>query len=45
MTDVEVRLGGQRVAIHPRNEVADLTPRLWKEKFAAQALPSPALSC
>jgi hypothetical protein len=34
----------QRVAIHPQSEVADLTPRLWKEKFADQALPSPALS-
>jgi transposase len=34
----------QRVAIHPQSEVADLTPRLWKEKFAGQALPSPALS-
>ncbi len=34
----------QRVAIHPQSEVADLTPRLWKEKFAEQALPSPALA-
>ena len=34
----------QRVAIHPQSEVADLTPRLWKEKFADQPLRSPALS-
>jgi len=24
----------QRIAIHPQAEVADLTPRLWKERFA-----------
>ena len=34
----------QRVAIHPQREIADLTPRLWKKKFADQAIPSPALS-
>lgn len=34
----------QRVAIHPQREIADLTPRLWKEKFAQQAMPSPALA-
>ena len=34
----------QRIADHPQREVADLTPRLWKEKFADQAIPSPALS-
>jgi len=33
----------QRIAIHPQREVADLTPRTWKEKFADQAMPSPAL--
>ena len=34
----------QRVAIHPQSEVADLIPRLWKKRFAGQALPSPALA-
>jgi hypothetical protein len=34
----------QQVAIHPQSEVADLTPRLWKELFAEHALPSPALA-
>jgi len=33
----------QRVAIHPQRAVAELTPRLWKEKFADQPMPSPAL--
>lgn len=30
----------QRVAIHPAADVAQLTPRLWKELFAADPLPS-----
>jgi len=34
----------QRVAIHPQSAVAELTPRLWKERFADQAMPSPALA-
>ncbi len=34
----------QRVAEHPQSQVGDLTPRLWKEKFADQAIPSPALA-
>lgn len=34
----------QRVAIHPQSQVADLTPRLWKKKFADRAIPSPALA-
>jgi transposase len=34
----------QRVAIQPHSEVGDLTPRLWKERFADQAIPSPALA-
>lgn len=34
----------QRVADHPQSEVGDLTPRIWKEKFADQAIPSPALA-
>ena len=35
----------QRVATHPQRDVADLTPRLWKEeKFTDQALPSTTLS-
>jgi len=34
----------QRVAEHPQSEVADLTPRIWKEKFVDQAMPSPALA-
>jgi transposase len=34
----------QRVAIHPQSEVADLTPRLWKARFADRAIPSPALA-
>jgi transposase len=34
----------QRVAIHPQSAVAELTPRLWKESFADQAMPSPALA-
>jgi len=35
----------QRVAIHPQSAVAELTPRLWKERFADQPMPSPALVC
>jgi len=34
----------QRGAEHPQSEVADLTPRIWKEKFAQRAIPSPALA-
>jgi len=34
----------QRVAIHPQSAVAELTPRLWKEKLSDQAMPSPALA-
>lgn len=30
----------QRVQIHPNNEILDLTPRLWKEKFANDPLQS-----
>jgi hypothetical protein len=35
LTDVLLRIN-----IHPASEVADLTPRLWKEKFAANPLRS-----
>jgi len=31
----------QRIAIHPQARVAELTPRLWKERFAATPLGSP----
>lgn len=34
----------QRVETHPQRDVAALTPRMWKEKFADQAMPSPALA-
>jgi transposase len=30
----------QRISIHPASQVADLTPRLWKEKFAKNPLHS-----
>jgi len=30
----------QRVQIHPNSEILDLTPRLWKEKFADDLLQS-----
>ncbi len=30
----------QRISIHPASQVADLTPRLWKEKFASNLLRS-----
>ena len=30
----------QRISIHPASQVADLTPRLWKEKFAKNPLRS-----
>jgi transposase len=30
----------QRVGQHPASRVADLTPRLWKQHFAANPLPS-----
>jgi len=30
----------QRVSIHPASQVADLTPRIWKEKFAQNPLRS-----
>jgi len=30
----------QRVQIHPNSEILDLTPRLWKEKFADEPLQS-----
>lgn len=30
----------QRVQIHPNSEIMDLTPRLWKEKFADDPLQS-----
>ena len=35
----------QRVDTHPQREVVELTPRLWKDRFADQAMPSPALTC
>jgi hypothetical protein len=34
----------QRVAVHRQSEIADLTRRIWKAKFAKQAMPSPALA-
>jgi hypothetical protein len=34
----------QRVAIHPQSTVAELTPRIWKGKFADRAMPSPAFA-
>jgi transposase len=34
----------QRISIHPASQVADLTPRLWKEKFATNPLRS-VLQC
>ena len=30
----------QRVALHPAKDVLDLTPRVWKEKFADKKLTS-----
>lgn len=30
----------QRVGMHPARDVAELTPRLWKERFAANPLRS-----
>ena len=30
----------QRIAIHPARDVAQLTPRLWKQHFAANPLTS-----
>lgn len=30
----------QRVAVHPASRVAELTPRLWKQHFAAAPLHS-----
>ena len=33
----------QRVQIHPNNEIIDLTPRLWKKKFADEPLQSDLL--
>ena len=30
----------QRISIHPASQVADLTPRLWKEKFSENPLRS-----
>jgi transposase len=30
----------QRISIHPASQVADLTPRLWKEKFAENPMRS-----
>lgn len=30
----------QRISIHPASQVADLTPRLWKEKFADSPMRS-----
>jgi hypothetical protein len=30
----------QRVGEHPASRVAELTPRLWKERFAANPLRS-----
>ena len=30
----------QRIATHPARDVAQLTPRLWKEHFAANPLTS-----
>jgi hypothetical protein len=30
----------QRVDVHPANDVIALTPRLWKEKFAANPMRS-----
>ena len=29
-----------RISIHPASQVAELTPRLWKEKFAERPLRS-----
>ena len=34
----------QRVDTHPQREVVELTPRLWKDRFADQAMSSPALT-
>lgn len=34
----------QRIDRHPASEVADLTPRLWKEKFASNPLRSDAFN-
>lgn len=31
----------QRVGMHPAKDVVDLTPRVWKEKFASDPLRSP----
>jgi transposase len=30
----------QRISLHPANQAIDLTPRLWKEKFASNPLKS-----
>ncbi|ENK3145444.1 MAG: transposase domain-containing protein, partial [Desulfobulbaceae bacterium] len=30
----------QRVALHPAKDVLDLTPRVWKERFADKKLTS-----
>ncbi len=30
----------QRITTHPARDVAQLTPRLWKEHFAADPIPS-----
>jgi hypothetical protein len=30
----------QRVGMHPASKVAELTPRMWKEKFAGDLLTS-----
>ncbi|WP_419638966.1 transposase domain-containing protein, partial [Thiolapillus sp.] len=30
----------QRVALHPARDVEELTPRVWKERFAANPLHS-----
>jgi transposase len=35
----------QRVGMHPADHVQELTPRLWKQHFAANPLRSPLHSC
>ena len=30
----------QRISVHPASQVIDLTPRLWKEKFADNPMKS-----
>ena len=35
----------QRVGLHPATRVAELTPRLWKQHFAAKPLRSGLYTC